>query len=55
MSFVIQNIKENLYFRLCNQEYKQTKKDTFGILKNMSAGITYGGARRMCDIFLRLK
>jgi len=35
MSFVIQNIKENLYFRLCNQEYKQSIKDIFGILKNI--------------------
>jgi len=31
----IQNTKENLYFRLYNREYKQSRKDTFGILKNM--------------------
>jgi len=51
MSFVIQNIKENLYLRLCNQEYKQSRY----FKKHGSAGITYVGARRMCDIFLGLK
>jgi len=47
---VIQNTKENLYSRLCNPKYKQSRKDTFGSLKNMRVHEELMEVREECVI-----
>jgi len=55
MIYIIKNIKENLYFRSCNPEYKQSRKGTFNILKNMGVQNNSWWCEKNVSYFFRVK